>query len=203
MNPECTSGNLRSGGRRGVCGDTTADLTELIGPKMSQAAVVIRRGTLLEDERHITDLAQCFRFSWEQPNGQDHCAALRAKAERGQINPAFDRYQVGRWICRLAEHGRGIALLHARTETAWFRICWGKAGGILFMPQRLIFVKPDGSPCTTRSGERANSGAPPVLVAFGDYDAGRLRQFASVDGGALVKKWQLFGAVSLFSEAAE
>ena len=29
------------------------------------------------------------------------------------------------------------------------------------------------------------TGAPPVLVAFGDYDAVRLRQFASVHGGAL------------------
>jgi len=70
------------------------------------------------------------------------------------------------------------------------------------MGRRLIFVKPDGSPRTTRSGERANSGAPPVLVAFGDY-AGRLRQFASVNAGALVEKWQLFGAASLFSGAAE
>jgi hypothetical protein len=50
---------------------------------------------------------------------------------------------------------------------------------------------------------KANSGAPPVLVAFGDYDATRLRQFASVHGGALVEKWQLFWAASLFSEAAE
>jgi hypothetical protein len=50
----------------------------------------------------------------------------------------------------------------------------------------------------------ANSGAPPVVVAFGDYDARRLRQFASVHGGALVEKWQLFGgAPSLFSTAAE
>ncbi len=110
---------------------------------------------------------------------------------------------VARWIGRLAEHGHGTALLHARTETEWFRICWSKASTILFMPQRLTFVKPDGSPCTTRSGERANSSAPPVLVAFGDYDARRLRQFASVHGGALVKGWQLFGAASLFSEAAE
>jgi hypothetical protein len=31
----------------------------------------------------------------------------------------------------------------------------------------------------------------------------RLRQFASEHGGALVEKWQLFGAASLFSEAAE
>jgi len=43
-------------------------------------------------------------------------------------------------------------------------------------------VKSDGTPCTTRSGERANSGAPPVLVAFGDYDAMRLRQPVRVDG---------------------
>jgi hypothetical protein len=41
------------------------------------------------------------------------------------------------------------------------------------------------------------------LVAFGDYDAMRLRQFAWVHGGALVEGWKLFGATSLFSEAAE
>jgi hypothetical protein len=39
----------------GRVGDTTADLTELIGPKMSQAVIVIRRGTLREYERHITE----------------------------------------------------------------------------------------------------------------------------------------------------
>jgi hypothetical protein len=119
------------------------------------------------------------------------------------LNPPFDRYKVARWIGRLAEHGHGTTLLHAHTETEWFRICWHNATAMLFMARRLIFVRPDGSPCTTRSGERANSGAPPVLVAFGDYDAGRLRRFASVHGGALVEKWQLFGAASLFSEAAE
>jgi hypothetical protein len=119
------------------------------------------------------------------------------------LNPPFDRYVVARWIGRLAEHGRGTALLHARTETAWFRVSWSKAATILFMAQRLTFVKPDGSSCTTRSGDRANSGAPRVLVAFEDYDAMRLRQFASAYGGALVEKWQLFGAASLFSEAAE
>jgi hypothetical protein len=74
---------------------------------------------------------------------------------------------------------------------------------MLFMAKRLTFVKPDGTPCTTKGGEVANSGAPPVLVAFGDDDAMRLRQFASVHGGALVESWKLFGTASLFSEAAE
>jgi hypothetical protein len=124
-------------------------------------------------------------------------------AGRVWLNPLFDRYQVGRWIRHLAEHGRGTALLHARTETEWLRIRWQRATAILFMAKRLTFVKPDGMPCTTRSGERANSGAPPVLVAFGDYDAMRLRQFASEHRGALVEGWKLFGAASLFSEAAE
>jgi hypothetical protein len=110
---------------------------------------------------------------------------------------------VARWIGRLAEHGRGTALLHARCETAWFRICWQRATAILFMAKRITFVKLDGTPCTTRSGEKANSGAPPVLVAFGDYDAMRLRRFAAQHGGALVAGWELFGAASLFSEAAE
>src|SRR5258708_806960 len=119
------------------------------------------------------------------------------------LNPPFDRSKVARWIGRLAEHGCGTALLHARTETEWFRICWQRATAILVMAKRLIFVKPDGTPCTTRSGEKANSGAPPVLVAFGDYDAVRLRQFASAHGGALVERWQWFGAASLFQEAAE
>jgi hypothetical protein len=40
-------------------------------------------------------------------------------------------------------------------------------------------------------------------VAFGDYDAMRLPQFAAEHGGALVERWKLFGAASLFSEAAE
>jgi DNA N-6-adenine-methyltransferase (Dam) len=123
-------------------------------------------------------------------------------AGRVWLNPPFDRHKVGRWIGRLAEHGRGTALLHARTETEWFRICWQRATAILFMARRLAFVKPDGTPCTTKSGEVANSGAPPVLVAFGDYDASRLRAFGAEHGGALVERWQLFGEASLL-EAAE
>jgi hypothetical protein len=30
------------------------------------------------------------------------------------LNPPFDRREVGTWIARLATHGNGIALLHAR-----------------------------------------------------------------------------------------
>jgi DNA N-6-adenine-methyltransferase (Dam) len=100
------------------------------------------------------------------------------------LNPPFARYRVGHWIQRLAEHGHGTALLHARTETEWFKPCWAKATAILFLAKRIAFARPDGS---TQS---ANSGAPPVLVAFGDDDHMRLRLFAQRFGGNFVDEWQ-------------
>lgn len=97
------------------------------------------------------------------------------------LNPPFDRRQVGRWMARLAAHGRGTALVHARTETDWFRPAWASAQAILFMFNRLHFHLPDGS------RQKANSGAPPVLIAFGDEDSARLRD--SGIPGALVDRW--------------
>ncbi len=77
------------------------------------------------------------------------------------LNPPFDRYQVAKWIRRLADHGNGIALVHARTEAAWFEPIWEAATGILFLADRLKFYGMDG--CE----QSANSGAPAVLAAFG------------------------------------
>lgn len=97
------------------------------------------------------------------------------------LNPPFDRYYVADWIKRLAAHNNGIALLHARTETDWFRPCWQRAEAILFMDRRISFCRPDGSE------QPANSGAPPVLVAFGYVARHRLEH--SGISGAFVTKW--------------
>jgi hypothetical protein len=104
------------------------------------------------------------------------------------LNPPFHRYQVAVWISKLAEHGSGVALLHARTETAWFKPVWQSASAILFLDRRLTFYKPDGTLCTTEKGEPANSGAPPVLVAFGAE--AKLRLQRSEISGMLVTSWQ-------------
>lgn len=98
------------------------------------------------------------------------------------LNPPFDRYQVGRWIERLAEHGNGIALLHARTEAAWFEPIWAKADAVLFMADRIKFCREDGSE------HSVNSGAPPVLIAFGHANERALRQ-AKIPGW-IVTHWQ-------------
>jgi hypothetical protein len=97
------------------------------------------------------------------------------------LNPPFDRYEVGKWISRLAEHGQGTALLHARTEAEWFEPVWRKARAILFLADRLYFHYPDGKRA------QANSGAPACLIAFGAWDVNKL--VGSRIAGALVTAW--------------
>lgn len=76
-------------------------------------------------------------------------------------NPPFGREAV-KWLRRMAEHGNGIALIPARTETAMFyETVWGAADAVLFIQGRPHFHYADG--------RRApfNSGAPICLVAYG------------------------------------
>jgi hypothetical protein len=76
-------------------------------------------------------------------------------------NPPYGR-STGKWLQKLKEHGNGIALIFARTETKdWFDHIWYDANSILFVKGRLHFHHVDG----TRA--RANSGAPSALIAYG------------------------------------
>lgn len=86
-------------------------------------------------------------------------------AGRIWCNPPFGREAV-KWLRRMAEHGDGIALVPARTETAMFYECvWGAADAVLFIKGRPHFHYVDG--------RRApfNSGAPICLVAYGATNA--------------------------------
>jgi hypothetical protein len=84
------------------------------------------------------------------------------------LNPPYGLV-AARWLDRLARHGTGTALIFARTETRmFFDHVWPKASSVLFLEGRLYFHHPDG----TRA--KANSGAPSVLVSYGEEDAWRL-----------------------------
>jgi hypothetical protein len=85
-------------------------------------------------------------------------------------NPPFERYGVDKWVRRMAGHRSGILLVHARTETEWFKPIWARASGLLFLAHRLHFHKIDGG------RHEANSGAPVVLASFGEEAARRLRR---------------------------
>jgi len=84
------------------------------------------------------------------------------------LNPPYGN-EVWSWLARLADHGDGIALIFARTETVGFvREVWGKADAVMFLHGRLHFHRPDGSRAP------ANSGAPSCLVAYGSAAVARL-----------------------------
>lgn len=76
-------------------------------------------------------------------------------------NPPYGR-QTGVWLQRLAEHGNGIALVFARTDTEMFQEqVFARADGILFLAGRLTFVTPSGKPAYF------NAGGPSCLAAYG------------------------------------
>ena len=85
-------------------------------------------------------------------------------------NPPYG-LEAEKWLRKLADHGNGIALIFARTETRmFFSQVWSRANGILFLKGRLHFHYVDG----TRA--KANSGAPSCLVAYGKVNAEILHQ---------------------------
>lgn len=93
------------------------------------------------------------------------------------LNPPFHRYRIAAWLDRMERHDRGIALVHARTETEWFGHIWRGAAALLFLAGRVVFCQTDGAPqivsdpASKHFGKVANSGAPVVLAAFGPRDA--------------------------------
>ena len=84
------------------------------------------------------------------------------------LNPPYS-HAAWKWLSRLAEHGDGIALVFARTETAGFVAqVWERATAVRFLHGRLHFHYADGGRAS------ANAGAPSVLVAYGERCADAL-----------------------------
>lgn len=95
------------------------------------------------------------------------------------LNPPYGK-EAAKWLRKLAEHGNGIALVLARTETKdWHETIWPQAHAILFMKGRIYFHHNDGSRA------KANCGAAPVLVAYGELNAEILKN--SNIKGAFIK----------------
>ena len=84
------------------------------------------------------------------------------------LNPPYGD-DVALWMEKMAQHGIGIALTFARTETEWWKLyVWPKATALLFIYGRLNFCYPDGSV------SQYNSGGPSVLIAYSANDADHL-----------------------------
>lgn len=95
------------------------------------------------------------------------------------LNPPYGR-EAAQWLRKLADHGDGLALIFARTETEmFFEHVWEKAHALLFLRGRLSFHHVDGRRAA------ANGGAPSVLIAYGAQNASGLKALASM--GAFVQ----------------
>ena len=75
-------------------------------------------------------------------------------------NPPYGQ-DTATWLEKLALHGRGVALVFARTDTKWFHRFAADADAICFIEGRIKFIKPDGS-----SGDTPGAGS--MLVIYGD-----------------------------------
>jgi hypothetical protein len=126
------------------------------------------------------DLDPCAPVVRPWPTATDHYTIMDSgllKPWRGLVwlNPPYGNETI-RWMRRMKEHGNGIALIFARTETQTFFECiWGVAHACLWIRGRLTFYNVDGS------RPKYSGGAPSVLVAYGQSAAGRLVQ-SGIDG---------------------
>ena len=127
------------------------------------------------------DLDPCSLQDRPWPTARNHLTVednglLRAWYGRIWCNPPYSVSLVRRFLARMAEHGQGVALIFARTETDHFhRFVWGAASSVLFLRGRINFHLPDGQ----RAGK--NGGAPSVLISYGDEDRDILAA-APIDG---------------------
>lgn len=93
----------------------------------------------------------------------------RAWHGRVWCNPPYGK-ETFKWVEKLSDHGNGIALIFARTETKGFHnSVWGKADAVFFFKGRIKFHYIDG-----RVGHNAN--APSCLAIFGSNNIEKVRK---------------------------
>ena len=112
------------------------------------------------------DLDPCSPIKRPWPTATTHYTSLDnglALNWNGRVwlNPPYGA-ETGKWLQKLADHGNGIALIFARTETdMFFKYGWERADSMLFLRGRLHFHTVEG----VRA--KSNAGAPSVLIAYG------------------------------------
>ncbi len=80
------------------------------------------------------------------------------------LNPPYGKH-LHLWLGKLKNHGNGIAIVFARTETkCFFENVWNSANALLFVKGRIRFYHVSGV-------QGGTPGAPSVFVAYGKENA--------------------------------
>lgn len=59
--------------------------------------------------------------------------------------PFGGRNGLAPWLDKFFAHGNGIALTPDRTSAPWFQAAWPNADAVLFVREKIKFIRPDGS----------------------------------------------------------
>lgn len=95
------------------------------------------------------------------------------------MNPPFGgRKDKSRWLGKFFAYGNGIALTPDRTSAPWFHEAWPKADLVLFVREKIKFVRPDGT-----IGKQPGTGT--ALWAAGPQGVAALQNAASKNFGIL------------------
>ena len=112
------------------------------------------------------DLDPCSPINRPWPTAKNHYTVVDnglMQKWNGRVwcNPPYGK-ETFLWLNKLADHGNGVALIFARTETIGFHEeIWNKADAIFFFKGRLKFYHVTGEQCDNTAN------APSCLVIYG------------------------------------
>lgn len=119
------------------------------------------------------DLDPCSPVNRPWPTARNHFTLhdngmRKPWSGRVWLNPPYGS-ETERWMARMADHGNGIALIFARTETStWQKWVFPFVSSILFIRGRLSFYHVTGKAAFS-------AGAPSALLSYGAKNAEALR----------------------------
>lgn len=89
------------------------------------------------------------------------------------LNPPYGK-KAPAWLAKLSRHGNGVALVFARTDTAWFHeTVFPHAHALFYFRGRLRFHHVNGSAAENTAG------APSFLVAYGERNVQALEELSN------------------------
>lgn len=99
---------------------------------------------------------------------------------RVYLNPPYGK-GMEKWIEKLKNHGNGIALIFARTETkCFFNHIWDDADAVLFVKGRIKFYNVEGV-------QKGTPGAPSIFIAYGSNNA-KILESSEIPGKFILLK---------------
>ena len=118
------------------------------------------------------DLDPCGEPGWiTADNHYYELGLMKPWYGRVWCNPPYGK-ETFSWLHKLSEHGDGIALVFARTDTKWFNAL--KFDAINMIKNRIGFLRPEDIQMVNHYVVSSNGNAPSMLIAWGQHNVDAL-----------------------------